>query len=238
MGYDRNCRGWLLTDRIDPPRRDGRIYPENMVDYYLRLCTHLGCPPEEKRVELHLSAEAEALAESRLREFGIREGHVIAINPGAKFGSSKCWLPERFAEVADALIERTGDHIVILSAPGEAEIVQAIEGHMRHSTIPLYPTGAGLNYLKSVIRRCRLLITNDTGTRHFAVAFGLPVVVIMGSTQSSYTDVNLEKTIIVRVEVDCGPCQKKVCRTDHRCMTRITSEMVLAAAEEALRTAD
>jgi len=238
VGYHRNRRGWLLTDRIDPPRRDGRIYPENMVDYYLRLCAHLGCPPEDKRVELHPSPDAERLAEARLRALGIEDGCLVAINPGAKFGSSKCWLPERFAEVADALIEGAGAQIVILSAPGETEIVQAIKSRMRHSPIPLYPTGSRLNYLKSVIRRCRLLITNDTGTRHFAVAFGLPVVVIMGSTQSSYTDVNLEKTTIVRVDVDCGPCQEKVCPTDHRCMTRITSEMVLEAAEGALQTAE
>jgi len=161
---------------------------------------------------------------------------LVAINPGAGFGSSKCWPPDRFAATADILIERHNCQIVILSAPKESPIALAIETQMKHAVINPVGADVDLHNLKSIVRRCRLLITNDTGPRHYAVAFGLPVVVIMGSTSPRYTDVNLEKTTKVSVSVPCGPCQRKVCtQPEHLCMIGITPQRVVDAAEELLR---
>src|SRR5690606_36671551 len=84
------------------------------------------------------------------------------------------------------------------------------------------------------VSRCVLMITNDTGPRHIAAAFDVPVVTIFGPTFPQWTDIDFPKERQVSVKVFCGPCQKKTCPLDHRCMTRVTPAMVLKAGLELL----
>lgn len=236
VGYARGGRGWSFTTRVPPPRENGEIVPINMVDYYLDLCYAIGCSEDTRKTELFTTPAGEAQAESILHEHGWDASRMmIAINPGASFGSSKCWPPEYFARTADELIRRHDCQVIIFSAPKERDIVDAVVSNMEQAVINPAGSGVDLHNLKSITRRCRLLITNDTGPRHYAVAFGLPVVCIMGSTSPRYTDVNLDKTIKVSVDVPCGPCQQKTCpRQEHICMLRVTPEMVVDATEDLL----
>ena len=236
VGYDRNGRRLLLTDPVPPPTENGAIIPQNMVQYYLRLCTEIGCPQQSTREELFVRSEIDRRAGAFLDKHGRDPARpLIGINPGAAFGSSKCWLPERFAEVADTIVERHGCDLLICSAPSEIEIAQAIEKQMQHRPINPCNDNPGLEVYKAIFKRLRLLITNDTGARHIAVAFGVPVVVIFGSTDTRYTDINLEQTSIVSADADCAPCQQKTCPTGtHKCMKSVTAKMVLDAVEERL----
>jgi len=236
VGYGRNGRSFLLTDPLEPPREGGRIVPVNMVDYYLALLRRIGCNPSSRREELFFSPRSEERAVRLLEGHGWRPGdRLIALNPGGRYGSSKLWEAEKFAAVGDRLRERYDARIIVLYGPGEEPIATRIAECM--STKPILPLEQGydLDILKPIIKRTMLLVTNDTGTRHYAVAFDRPVVVIFGSTDRRYTDVNLEKTAIVSATVDCAPCQRKVCREkQHRCMELVTPEMVLEAAEALL----
>jgi len=85
------------------------------------------------------------------------------------------------------------------------------------------------------VNRSTLFDTNDTGPRHYAVAFDVPTVVIMGSTDPRYTAANLERTAVVRKELDCSPCHKKTCPRQHECMREIRPAEVLAAAERLMK---
>ena len=87
--------------------------------------------------------------------------------------------------------------------------------------------GLGLGALKAVLRRSRVLVCNDAGARHIAVAFGTPCVVVMGPTSLEKTNLNLERVKVLSTDVDCRPCYLRECPIDHRCMTRITTDMVL-----------
>ena len=236
VGYDRNGRRMLLTDAVPPPTENGKIVPQNMVDYYLRLCSEIGCPPEPTREELFVRDEIDRRAEDFLARHGRDPSKMlVGINPGAAFGSSKCWLPERFAQVADEIIDRHNCDLFICSAPAEVEIARAIESHMKRRPINPCDDNPGLEVYKGIIKRMRLLLTNDTGARHIAVAFGVPVVVVFGSTSTRYTDVNLERTTIVTANVDCAPCQEKICPTGtHECMRAVTVDMVTEAVDRAL----
>jgi heptosyltransferase-2 len=87
--------------------------------------------------------------------------------------------------------------------------------------------GTTLGSLKPLIRDAALLVCNDTGPRHYGNAFGVPTVTIFGPTHQEWTDTDYAGEIKIQVPVDCGPCQLPTCPLDLRCMTGVTSEMVM-----------
>ena len=154
---------------------------------------------------------------------------------GEQFGSSKLWVSEYFARVADNLVRLENCDVVLLGGPNERPITGEIVAAARSELANLAEENTGLDIFKSIVKRCDLMISLDSGPRHFAVAFDKPVVVLMGSTNPKYTNCNLEKTTIVRVEdLDCIPCQLKQCPRERECMTRIAPETVFRAAIELL----
>jgi heptosyltransferase-2 len=155
---------------------------------------------------------------------------IILLNPGANYGAAKCWRPEYFAELADRLIDRHQATILISAAPKERVIVESMKRYMKHAALDLSNKGVSLGSLKEIVRRCDLMVTNDTGPRHIAAAMDIPVVTIFGPTHPEWTEIYYPKERQVAVKVFCGPCQKKVCPLDHRCMTRVTPGMVYDAA--------
>jgi len=231
VGYSRNLRGWMLTHRKQPQRRRGRIVPVNKVMMDLGLCELLGCDSSDTRPQLDPGAEAAARVDDLCGSCGVRpEDAIVVMVPGATFGPSKCWKQEYFAQVADRLIEAYGAKIFLAAGPGELPIARTIQRLMRRTPVDLGDRILPLDELMALIKRSALVITNDTGPRHFAVAFDRPVVVIMGSTDPRHTDCNLDKTVVLQEQVACGPCHLRQCPTDHRCMTRITPDRVYAAA--------
>lgn len=233
VGYNRNARGWMLTRRVAPFTERGKTVPVNMVRLYLELVRNLGCSAEDGRVELRTSDAAEKWQDAFFLQRGIgADDFTVVIIPGATFGSSKCWKDSSFAEVADALISEYGARVFIVPGPGETDIARSITQKMRHAPVDPGERILPLDRLMALIRRCSLVIANDTGPRHFGVAFDKPVIVLMGPTDPRYTDYGLDKTIILRGNADCAPCHLKTCPVDHRCMTLITPQKVLTAARE------
>jgi heptosyltransferase-2 len=106
---------------------------------------------------------------------------------------------------------------------------------MKHAAVDLAAAGLTLGAMKEIVRRCDLMVTNDTGPRHIAAAFDVPVVTIFGPTHPQWTEIYYAKERQVAVKVFCGPCQKKTCPLDHRCMTRVTPGMVHEAALDLLK---
>ena len=90
------------------------------------------------------------------------------------------------------------------------------------------PLSVGLT--KACIRRSDLLITTDSGPRHFAAAFDRPVVTLFGPTHIGWTETYHPKALHLQKQVECGPCQQRVCPLDHRCMMELTPFEVLSAA--------
>lgn len=236
-GYRRNCRTLILTAGPKPCRGKSGFIPVPMVDYYMRICRWLGLDsPESRRPALFTCDRLDWEAERLLARHGVKpEDLVIGLNPGAKFGSSKCWPPEYFAALADHLDKEWDCRILLFVGPGEQEIARKITEASRAPIINTAPHNVDLALLKPLVKRCRLLVTNDTGPRHYAVAFGIPVVVVMGPTDPRYTASNLEKTIVLQRKLACIPCHEKVCRYNHECMTRISPQAVFAACERLLK---
>jgi heptosyltransferase-2 len=239
-------RGWLLTERLAPPRDEaGRLAPVSAVDYYLSLAALLGVGGEgggpSRRMELAVSEADRAAAEAEFSAAGVRTDRpVVMLNPGAAFGPSKMWDPQRFAAVADALAERLGAQIIINAAPAEQAVARAVEEAMVHPPAISFAGRANtIGLLKGLMARSDVLITNDTGARHVAAALGIGVVTLFGSTDPRWARIDYEKERIIRVHVPCAPCQRRMCFQPagpayHQCMGHITPDMVIQAAAELL----
>jgi heptosyltransferase-2 len=235
IGYDRDGRGVFLTDRLLPAKDNGRFVPGPMIQYYLALAGYLGASQSDTAMELFTSPEDETAIDRLLPQWGLGADHgILVLHPGGGFGPSKRWPPERFARVADVLAERFDLAVALSAGPTESDVAQALQDSMSRPAVNLAPKNISIGQLKVLLRRSRLMISNDTGPRHVAVAFGVPVVTIFGSTDPAWTDTFFDGERIVRAQVDCGPCQKKTCKQDHRCMERISPNMVLAPAVELL----
>ena len=88
-----------------------------------------------------------------------------------------------------------------------------------------------------VVRRSSLLVCNDAGARHIAVAFGVPAIVLMGPTSLDKTNLNLGSVRVLQTDVACRPCYKRECPIDHRCMTRLLPSNVISLTLPLLRRA-
>jgi len=229
-GYARGDRALLLTDRVEPHRIDGKIAPIYMADEYLNLIAPLGC--EHDGAGLELACDPQLAANYKKKISGA--GPLAGVAPGAAFGPSKLWPAERFAAVIDRLYDQLGARIVLITGPGE----EAVRDEVRSKTkSPLHVLDDGrpsVAKLKAAISTLDLLIGNDSGTRHIAVAFRVPTVCVMGPTSPAYSCGPYEHGKVLRIDVDCGPCQRPVCTTDHRCMNGIGADLVFATAKELL----
>ena len=238
VGYAREGRGWLLTDRLKPLKRDGEFVPTPILPYYIKLAEHVGCAVTDRRLRLEITPAQERAGRDLQRAHRLDDGKPYAlVNPGAAFGASKCWLPGRFAQVCDRLAEAHGLRPVLVGAPHEAPLMQEIAGQARAQVVCCDQPGTTLGTLKVVMRDAALLVCNDTGPRHYGAAFNVPTVTLFGPTHQAWTDTDYGREIKLQVPVECGPCQLKKCPLDLRCQTGLTVEMVMDAVGEVLRRA-
>ncbi len=238
LGTDYGMRGFLLTDRFRPEMEGHRRVPRSMVLHYADLLETIGVPRGPSTLELAETERGARHAAKTLASLGVRpRDRLVAINPGASFGSSKHWVSAKFAEVADRLQVRHGLRPLLIGGPGEEALLHEIAAKMRTPALSTADDLLDLDLLKSAVRRCSLMVTTDTGPRHYAVALGVPVVVIMGPTDPRYTESNVDRTVVVRKDdLECAPCHRPQCPlTHHGCMEWIGVDEVYAACEDLLR---
>jgi len=224
IGYKGEGRDLLLTERIDCTAeflRQHRMY------YYLHLIECLGRCPSPPLPSLSLNGNQERWAETFLLPHGLKGKLLIGLNPGATYGEAKCWPPERFAELGRRIIKDYGASVLIFgsSRPKEKGLNAAIAQGIGEGCLNLSGQTSLLE-LAALLRRCRLLITNDTGTMHVAAAVGTRVVALFGPTDPRTTSPLGEGHVVIRREVSCSPCLKRVCPEDHRCMDLIDVKAV------------
>lgn len=226
IGVNRGGRRLLLSDSIPPFRVAGRRVPRYTALEYLELVALIGASGDGAGLELR----ADPVHRDAVKKLLEPGRPVVGIAPGAAFGPSKRWLPERFAAVADELHYKHRAQCLLMTGPGEEDTRDAVLRAVKVPLIDYHGGSPSIARLKAAIASVDLLIGNDSGPRHIAIAFGKPVICIMGSTSPAYTQGPWEKGEVVRIDVDCGPCQKPDCTTDHRCMTGISAARVADAA--------
>ncbi len=230
-GYNSDGRGLLLTHSV---QRTETIRKVHQTEYYLEMVKALGCLPSETKVHLIPGKDCEIISEKLFGEHGIgREEVLIGLAPGATYGPAKRWHPERFAAVADRLIDSSSARVVLF---GSGEDQKSADRVQQNSSRPMINL-AGKTDLKeaiAVIARCNLFISNDSGLMHIAGALNIPTVAVFGSTNPVTTSPVGEKSVVIYKGASCSPCLKETCPTDFRCMEAIGVEEVYETARRLL----
>ncbi|MHB8882005.1 MAG: lipopolysaccharide heptosyltransferase II [Thermodesulfovibrionales bacterium] len=240
IGYSRDGRRLLLSEAVpfDEEARD-----LHHIDYYLNLLAQTGIAAESSRPWISLQPGERVAARERLQ--GLKRP-VIALNPGAAYGSSKRWPPERFAALADRVLQEIGGSVVIFGGPSERSIADEIAGKMALPGAARGGTSPGdrvlnlagrttVRELAALIAESDLLVTNDSGPMHIGYAVRTPLVAIFGSTSAHHTGPVGKGNVVISSQVDCAPCFERTCRRgDLKCMDLISADEVFAAAQKTL----
>lgn len=228
LGISAQVRRRWFQRRMGPRR-----WATPMPNYYHDLLDELGIPRGGIHPILKVMPEEKDWVGQHLRALGIRDDErIVLFVVGANYGASKLWMPERFAEVAKHFQAR-GYRSLVSVGPAEVELGRRIAAMA--GVTGLFDPPLALDKLKALVARCSLMFTGDTGPRHLAVALDRPIVCLMGPNDPNYTDYCMERTILIRKEMECSPCQRKTCPLGHhRCMKDITVSEVIAAGERLL----
>jgi heptosyltransferase II len=238
IGYAREGRGILLTERLQPPRLpSGDFKPISMVDYYLAIASWVGADVQDRTIELTIEPKDTETIKMKLPQVFNAQGPVVILVPGAAAGPSKRWPAKRFAKVADWLVKNYNATVVLSVAPNadERHIARHIVEDATQKLVNLGDTSISLGELKALYAKADLVIGNDTGPRHIAIGLKRKVITLVGPNNPEWTDPGYKDEVFIKGEAACAPCDKAVCKeTSHFCMEAITVEMVCQAAAKAI----
>lgn len=223
VGFATHWRSLLLNRAVSLPKN---VEKQHLVFTYKALLEPLGIPISGTAPELFVSKSESDAAKELLAKLGIVCGKqiIIGINPGAAYGSAKCWLPDRFEEIARKLLENQNVSLVFFGDKKGSGLVDDICSKLPERAVNLAGK-TSLRELIALIDLCSIFLTNDSGPMHIASALRKPLVALFGSTSDVKTGPYGGGTVIHK-HVECSPCYKRECPIDFRCMTNIGVEEV------------
>jgi len=231
VGYAKDGRQSLLTHPLELPEWRAS---KHEVFYYLKIVAELEWVVKgeqsflntEPNTALQVNESRQAAAADFLAARGVKPGSkLVALCPGSINSRAKRWPVERYAVLADRLMDELGAEVLLIGSAAEAEVSAAVRSRMMNQPVML----AGetkLDELVAILSLVDLLITNDTGPAHIAAALGRPTLVIFGPTNPLTTRPFSPFAEVLRNPPDCAPCMLRDCPIDHRCMTAITVDEV------------
>ena len=239
IGFQRDSRGWLLTDRLSPK---SLTEPNPALDEYLRLAAYStswdreSIPSISKQLELSTVTEDEEQWNDFTANHQLEAGEYICLNSGGAFGAAKLWPLEHYVALAKRIVSELELPVVMLCGPAEQELAREFTKLADHSRIiSLAEENISVGLSKAVVKYSRLMVTTDSGPRHFAAAFGVPVATLFGPTHIAWSETDFQDAVHLQHAVDCGPCQKRICPLKHhRCMQDLSVERVFETVRQLL----
>ncbi len=236
------------------------LVPTPMVETYLELARAVGCGEESPRLELATTPADEQSADGVFLRLGLRsDGRVAALNSSGAYGGSKLWPVEYFAELARRIVGELDHDVLVTCGPKERDIAREVvrlatgagkgdsprgcfapKGTVPFSglsgrVVSMADQPMDLGTAKACVRRCRWMVSTDSGPRHVAAALGLPVVTLFGPMLPVWSENPTQRAINLVLDLDCIGCHKRVCPLKHhRCMRDLTVPRVFAAVTELL----
>ncbi|NJO75503.1 MAG: lipopolysaccharide heptosyltransferase II [Leptolyngbyaceae cyanobacterium RM1_406_9] len=222
----------LLTNWIKDPEPDQ--FTRHEVRRQLDLVASVGSEIADQRMSLKVPETARIRVLRQLQELGINLEHPwIVIHPGAT-ALSRRYPPERFAVVADQLVQRYGIPVIFTGTEPEQELVASICQDMSVTSHSLVGC-LNLGELTALLDIAPLLISNNTGPVHIAAAVGTPVVDLYALTNPQHTPWEVPNRVLFH-DVPCRICYKSICPEGHyHCLRLVEPETVVEAALELLQ---
>lgn len=230
IGFSDNGRTLLLNQSFPFP---SDMEKTHLIQTYKTLLSPLGIPKSETKPYLVISKDEKFEAQKFLEKQGVpKNTQLIGVNPGAAFGTAKCWLPDRFHDTAKALLSDPSVWILFFGDAKGRSLTEGIAKGLGPRVINLAGK-TSIRELISLISQLKALLTNDSGPMHIASALNIPLVALFGSTSDTKTG-PINRSLVIHKHVECSPCYKKVCPIDFRCMTRIHTDEVVNAIRRLL----
>ncbi|WP_010582208.1 lipopolysaccharide heptosyltransferase II [Schlesneria paludicola] len=244
IGFARDLRSLLLTDGVVPKSKS---IPNPVLDEYLRLASVLGCSNDSRQIELAVRPQDQDQFDgiwSRLNQSRSdhderpqhRHRSFVCLNTGGAFGAAKNWPREYFAELARRIVTQLDQRVLVACGPSERDDARWIAETADHPAVfSLADEVLSIGLTKAAVSSADLLVTTDSGPRHFAAAFGTPVVTLFGPTHIEWSETNYEFGEHLQLKLDCGPCQQRECPLKHhRCLRDLSVDHVFAAVRRQL----
>ncbi|UUO07643.1 lipopolysaccharide heptosyltransferase II [Blastopirellula sp. J2-11] len=240
FGYARSWRSPLLTHRLAPPKLpNGKYAPISAVDYYLELADYAGYGSTNKQPLLATSNADEQRIDKIWRKFDFVGKRVVVFNTGGAYGAAKHWPPEHFIALAEQLLQDPHVAVLLICGPQERETVAKIEQAIDHpNACSMADETLNIGLSKAAVARADVLVTTDSGPKHFAAAFATPTVALFGPTDPRWgNSYNPVETMLTH-PVECGPCVRRVCPLGHHdCMQKLSVARVYQAVLDQLGAA-
>jgi len=239
---------WLcnaeLAVGLDDPREgaptcyDVRVHRPapraHAIDWYLDALRALGVPVAWDFEWLPARPQAAAEIATLMP---VNEGEWIALQPGARW-PNKRWLPEYFAQLVSRIASaRPEARFAIVGATGDREISHTVAAAAPNKCLDLAGR-TSLPQLVECLRRCTMLVGNDSGPMHIAAALGKPIVAVFGPTDPARTGPYGQTDRVFQLNMPCVPCLSRRCRHPRplACMRDLTPDTVAAAVLQIIRS--
>lgn len=234
VGYNRKL-SFLLTDRIPHTKERGE---KHELEYNLDLLSYLKIGVADKNLLMPIKKESEEWVDDLFKQEGIKTNDkLLAINPAASC-PSKVWPSERFAEAADKLAQKYGFKILLVAGSKDLAIAENVIKNMRSSVISLAGK-TSVSQLASLLKRCDLFISNDSGPVHIASALGTPVISIFGRNQRGLSSKRWgpvgPRDKVLHKDAGCIECLAHNCKKQFACLKAISVEDVVSCADSILK---
>jgi len=233
IGYDKKL-GILLTKRIPHTKQYGL---KHEMDYALDVLSYAGIKPKNKNLYMPINRSSEEKIQAIFDNNGISEKDIVVVIHPAASCPSRRWSLDRFAKIADILSEKFKARLIIVAGRDDAVFGRKVSGLMKFKPLDLSGK-TSIADLASVLKRSKLLISNDSGPVHIACALGIPVISIFsrkdrGISPQRWAPVG-KSCVALHRDVGCEICLAHNCKLGFKCLDAIGVEDVLSAAERIL----
>lgn len=241
FGYDFKNRGRFLTKKAAL----SGYHEKHIVEYYGELLKYLGIKLKYNNLELYLNDEAKKNIEEILERENISSSDIlVGIIPGAgrswgKDAHLKHWPPEKFAQLADKIIENYPVKIIIMGDFFEQEPVKKLIAGMRNKAID-FSGKTTISQLAALLAKMKLVVTNDGGPLHMSAALGVKTVSIFGPVDERVYGPYPAggQHITIKEDLSCRPCYQNFrmpeCNYNRRCIESIKVDKAFDAVRSLL----
>ncbi len=244
VGFNFKNRGRFLTHPISINGYENK----HVVEFYLDVMRNLGLEPLDYHLESFLKDEDKEWAENFAKSANFEDKIIIGICPGGgeSWGKNrfmKYWAPEKFSELIDRITSEFKESMIILfsSKSERKQILQILNLVNKEKVIDLSGR-TSIGEFFSLMSKLNLLITNDAGPLHVAVALNVPTVSIFGPVdEKTYGPYSCHSVphLVIKKDFPCRPCYRRfkvsLCEYNKKCLNSIEVEEVFEAVKKIIK---